>query len=100
MMKNKMKPAGGKKKKGGMPDLTGDGKVTQADVLKGRGVFQAGGMAKKTKGYKAGGMMKTKGYKAGGMMKSKGYKAGGKVRGAGMCKRGVRPAKMVTMKGS
>ena len=44
--------------------------------------------------------MKTKGYKAGGMMKSKGYKAGGKVRGAGMCKRGVRPVKMVTMKGS
>ena len=22
------------------PDLTGDGKVTQADILKGRGVFQ------------------------------------------------------------
>ena len=29
---------------GGMPDLTGDGKITQADVLKGRGVFQEGGM--------------------------------------------------------
>ena len=25
-------------KKGGFPDLTGDGKVTQADILKGRGV--------------------------------------------------------------
>ena len=25
------------------PDLTGDGKVTQADVLKGRGVFNEGG---------------------------------------------------------
>ena len=25
------------------PDLTGDGKVTRADVLKGRGVFGAGG---------------------------------------------------------
>ena len=25
------------------PDLTGDGKVTQADILKGRGVFQVGG---------------------------------------------------------
>ena len=34
-------------KKGGMPDLTGDGKVTQADVLKGRGVFMKGGMKKK-----------------------------------------------------
>ena len=28
---------------GGLPDLTGDGKITQADVLKGRGVFQKGG---------------------------------------------------------
>jgi len=36
---------GGKKKnaKGSFPDLTGDGKVTRADVLKGRGVFQKGG---------------------------------------------------------
>ena len=25
------------------PDLTGDGKVTKADVLKGRGVFKDGG---------------------------------------------------------
>jgi hypothetical protein len=32
-------------KKGGstFPDLTGDGKVTYADILKGRGVFQSGG---------------------------------------------------------
>ena len=33
-------------KKGGkakFPDLTGDGKVTQADILKGRGVFRKGG---------------------------------------------------------
>ena len=32
-------------KKGGrsFPDLTGDGKVTRADVLKGRGVFAKGG---------------------------------------------------------
>jgi hypothetical protein len=35
-------------KKGGkaFPDLTGDGKVTRADVLKGRGVFKKGGKAK------------------------------------------------------
>jgi hypothetical protein len=35
--------------KGGkaFPDLTGDGKVTRADVLKGRGVFKKGGKAKK-----------------------------------------------------
>ena len=32
---------GGKAKK--FPDLTGDGKVTRADVLKGRGVFASGG---------------------------------------------------------
>ena len=32
---------GGRAKK--FPDLTGDGKVTRADVLKGRGVFGAGG---------------------------------------------------------
>jgi len=36
-----------KKAKGGaFPDLTGDGKVTRADVLKGRGVFKNGGKAK------------------------------------------------------
>lgn len=28
---------------GGLPDLTGDGEITQADVLKGRGVFNEGG---------------------------------------------------------
>ena len=30
-----------------LTDLTGDGKITQADVLKGRGVFKKGGMATK-----------------------------------------------------
>jgi hypothetical protein len=29
--------------KGTLPDLTGDGKITRADVLKGRGVFKKGG---------------------------------------------------------
>lgn len=37
------------KKGGGFPDLTGDGKVTRADVLKGRGVFKYGGVIKKSK---------------------------------------------------
>jgi hypothetical protein len=32
-----------KMKEGGFPDLTGDNKVTQADILKGRGVFKKGG---------------------------------------------------------
>ncbi len=40
--------------KGSMPDLTGDGKVTRADVLKGRGVFKDGGMVKS---YQKGGMV-------------------------------------------
>jgi hypothetical protein len=39
-----------KMNKGGMPDLTGDGKVTRADVLKGRGVFNSGGSVKKMAG--------------------------------------------------
>jgi hypothetical protein len=36
-----------KMRSGGMPDLTGDGKVTRADVLKGRGVFKHGGKINK-----------------------------------------------------
>ena len=39
------------KKKSGkkFPDLTGDGKVTRADILKGRGVFKrGGGVSKRT----------------------------------------------------
>ena len=36
------------------PDLNDDGKVTRADVLKGRGVFKKGGKVKKT-GYEGGG---------------------------------------------
>ena len=36
-------------KKGGkaFPDLTGDGKITRADILKCRGAIKKGGMAKK-----------------------------------------------------
>ena len=34
--------------KGGLPDLTGDGKVTQADVLKGRGVFNEGSVVEES----------------------------------------------------
>ncbi len=53
--KNKANPMGKKNggvvkmKDGGFPDLTGDGKVTQADVLKGRGVFKRGGSVNKKK---------------------------------------------------
>ena len=51
---------GGKVKKGGFPDLTGDGKVTFKDVLKGRGVIK-----------KKGGMIKTKKMSSGGSTASK-----------------------------
>jgi hypothetical protein len=43
-------------KKGGMPDLTGDGKVTRADVLKGRGVFKKGGAVKSSASKRADGI--------------------------------------------
>ena len=55
--------------------------------------MRGGGMMK-TKGYRAGGKMKTKGYKAGGKVKPKGRKNTSKVRGAGIARKGVRPAKM------
>ena len=70
------------KKSKSFPDLTGDGKVTQADILKGRGVkgMKGGGMMSK-KGYaKGGAVMKKKGYaKGGAVMKKKGYAKGGAV---------------------
>ena len=53
--------------------------------------FAMGGSMKK-KGFAKGGMAK-KGYAMGGKMK-KGYAKGGKVRGAGIARKGVRPAKM------
>jgi len=41
-------------KGGSLPDLTGDGKITRADVLKGRGVFKHGGHVMK-RAYRTGG---------------------------------------------
>ena len=74
----KQKAMGGKIKKkmakGGktFPDLTGDGKVTQADILKGRGVFAYGGKAKKK--MMGGGKVYKKTYaKGGGMRKAQHY---------------------------
>jgi hypothetical protein len=71
--------------KGGkaFPDLTGDGKVTRADVLKGRGVFKKGGyvdMSKEHEGMESKAeeakeyAMEEKGYeetKSGKMIKKK-----------------------------
>ena len=72
MMPGGMKAGGSASK---FPDLTGDGKVTQADILKGRGVIKK----------KNGGMMKSKGMAKGGAMTKKGmakkgYSKGGAVR--------------------
>ena len=93
MMKSKMASKGGARggrkamgmKKGGFPDLNKDGKVTQADILQGRGVTKKA----------MGGMMKSKGMAKGGAMKKKGYAMGGAVkkkptkpRGVGAAKRG------------
>jgi len=100
-MKKKGMAMGGAMKKKGMskggaakkfPDLTGDGKVTQADILKGRGVTKkkGGGMAKK--GYAKGGMAK-KGYAKGGPVRSKMSAKGGKRGGASRKPRGVGAAK-------
>ena len=45
-------------KSGGLPDLTGDGKITRADVLKGRGVFRKGGSVKSSASRRADGIAK------------------------------------------
>ena len=60
--------------------------------------YAKGGMAKK--GYAKGGMtskdgMTKKGYAKGGMAKKGAGKKSNKVRGAGIARKGVRPAKMV-----
>jgi hypothetical protein len=47
--RSKKKKAKKKEKKKGFPDLTGDGQVTQADILKGRGVFEEKDMMKAVK---------------------------------------------------
>ena len=77
-------------KKGGFPDLSGDGKTTMKDILIGRGVIKKGDkkMQKKT-AMKRGGMAKKKRVKAmgGGAMKKR-MKRGGRAmkRGGGMMK--------------
>ena len=78
------------KRKGGFPDLSGDGKVTQKDILMGRGVIKrAGGgstmpgMKKRVKKNMGGGvrpMKKRVMRRGGGMMKKPMLKRGGKVK--------------------
>jgi hypothetical protein len=68
-----------------MKDLSGDGKITQKDIMIGRGVIKKrnGGMIK-SKGMAGGGKVKAKGMAMGGQVKSKGMAMGGKVNTKGM----------------
>ena len=68
-------------KKGGFPDLSGDGKTTMKDVLIGRGVLKKEGGSKmqKKKAMQRGGVMKKKVKKAGGGMMKKRMKRGGRA---------------------
>ena len=74
-------------KKGGFPDLSGDGKTTMKDILIGRGVIKKGDTMKKKKRVmkRGGGMMKKPMLKRGGMAKKKRVKA----MGGGMMKKRV-----------
>ena len=78
-------------KKGGFPDLSGDGKTTMKDVLIGRGVLKKEGGSKmqKKKEMKRGGMAKKKRVKKGmgGAMKRGGGMMKPKMMGGGMMKK-------------
>tara|TARA_R100000353_G_scaffold157018_1_gene116049 strand:- start:568 stop:924 length:357 start_codon:yes stop_codon:yes gene_type:complete len=104
-MKKKMMSGGGKLKK---KMMSGGGALKMVTNKQGERVpfYAADGVGKMKKGgavkmKKGGSIMKMKG---GGNIKSKngskGGKKGGKTRGSGIAMKGVRPAKMVTMKGS
>ena len=69
------------------PDLTGDGKVTRADVLKGRGVegFKKGGSAK---------WIQSAIKKPGALRKSLGVKSGEKIPAGKLSKAAKAPGKL------
>jgi len=69
------------------PDLTGDGKVTQADVLKGKGVFKKGGKVGEKWIQKA---IK----KPGALRKSLGVKSGEKIPAGKLSKAAKAPGKL------
>lgn len=74
------------------PDLTGDGKITQADVLKGRGVGEGKGMKK---GGKVGGnWIKDAIKKPGALRKAMGVKEGQKIPAGKLAKAAKAPGKM------
>lgn len=68
------------------PDLTGDGKVTKADVLKGRGVFKKGGSTSK--------WIQSAIKKPGALKKSLGVKAGEKIPAKKLAAAAKKPGKM------
>jgi hypothetical protein len=76
-------------KKGGFPDLSGDGKTTMKDILIGRGVIKKGDKKmEKKKPMKRGGMAKKKRVKRGGRaMKRGGGMMKPKMMGGGMMKK-------------
>jgi hypothetical protein len=101
-MKAKGMAKGGMKTKGymagGLKDVPEDNKGLKKlpKEVRNKMGFKAKGGMMKTKGYAKGGM-KTKGYAAGGMkskMATKKKPTKQKVRGAGIARKGVRPAKM------
>ena len=62
------------------PDLTGDGKISRADVLKGRGVFKKGGWIKEAI-KKPGALRSSLGVKAGQKIPAKKLAAAAKAPG-------------------
>ena len=69
------------------PDLTGDGKTTQADILKGRGVFKKGGKV----GEK---WIQSAIKKPGSLRKSLGVKKGEKIPAGKLASAAKKPGKM------
>ena len=67
------------------PDLTGDGEVTRADVLKGRGVFKKGGSVK---------WIQKAIKKPGSLRSSLGVKKGKKIPAKKLAKAAKKPGKM------
>jgi hypothetical protein len=68
------------------PDLTGDGKVTQADVLKGKGVFKKGGSTDK--------WIQSAIKKPGALKKSLGVKSGEKIPAKKLAAAAKKPGKL------
>jgi len=69
------------------PDLTGDGKVTKADILKGKGVFKKGGSVKSN-------WIQSAIKKPGALKASMGIKKGEKIPAKKLAAAAKKPGKM------